>query len=164
MRRALSVLLVVWGLALVAASALAQGSAVASYTLFGPQRLTGGVTYTAAPQVIGGWLDITRIADFNSSDVFVAVDGEPGFVLMSSIEYSTDGVNWTPVGYENIDRYSGRAGIVPSVRVQTEDGAVYFEKQNAGTYLRVRLEGSGVYTPTVKVMYSNKMYRQSIER
>jgi len=158
------VLLVVGALALAGASALAQGSPIASYTLFGPERLTGGVTYTTAPQVIGGWLEITRIADFNSSDVFVSVVGEPGFVLTSTVEVSTDGVHWSPVGYEDFDRWTGRASIVPSTRVQTTDGTVYFEKQNAGGQLRVRLEGVGVYTPTVKAMYSDKMYRQSIER
>ena len=138
-----------------APAVLAQGGGqpVATYTIFTAQRLEDETVYSLAPRLTAQNVDITRIVDYDTADMFVTAIGEPGFALTTTVEFSPDGINWAPLTYEYWNGYTiGTTGVI---RSQTESGTIYHQVPTAGTNLRVRLEAVGVVTPTVKTIYKN---------
>ena len=129
------------------------GQPVTTYTIFPAQRLEDQTAYSQSPNATMTGFDITRIADYDTADMFIIATGEPGFVLTTTVEFSPDGVNWAPLTYEYWDGYSIKTTSV--VRAQTESGTIYHQVPTAGVNLRVRLEAAGAVTPTVKTVYKN---------
>jgi hypothetical protein len=129
------------------------GQPVTAYTLFPAQRLEDQTAHSRSPNPTSTGFDITRIADYDTADLYITAIGEPGFSLTTTVEFSPDGVSWAPLTYEYWTGY--RIATVGVNRLQTESGTIYHQVQTAGVFLRVRLDASGVVTPTVRAIYKN---------
>lgn len=130
-----------------------------TYTLLSPTRLVSGTLYTSSPRRDGSGLDMTDTRLFAGADVFVAADMEPGAELVAQVELSPDRVHWAPVRYETVGFNGDGVEVIetmpPLERRLDADGqdTEYFLIVLAGQYLRVKLEATGVTTPSVWVTY-----------
>lgn len=130
-----------------------------TYTLLSPTRLVSGTLYTSSPRRDASGLDMSDTNLYAGADVFVSAAMEEGASLVAQVELSPDRVNWVPVRYEttgyNDDGETVVRTLPPLQRELAYDGsaAEYFMIVLAGQYLRVRLDATGVTTPSVRVTY-----------
>lgn len=67
---------------------------ITTWTLYPTTAITGnGTIYSSSPRYYNG-LDLTRVKNFNSLDVFVTVDIASTGTLTVTPQYSADGTNW----------------------------------------------------------------------
>ena len=167
MKRFLVAALLVVAVALVVGVANAQqsgpglaGETHPSYTLLAPTRLEDETLYTASPAL--RWsrgLDMSLSKGFAGADVFVSAVGDgDDWGLVATVEVSPDGTHWAPVVYETTRYVENNVLAVvttPPVerRLSRDDAAGVFMVALVGQYLRVKLDATGIVTPTVSVTY-----------
>lgn len=96
--------------------------------------------------------DASATTGYASADVFFSAEGEGDWELGAIVEMSADRVHWAQNAYEYYNSYVVDA--MPVGRTLTpEMPNEYQQVQLAGAYMRVRLQPTGVVTPTVSVTY-----------
>jgi len=150
---------------------------VGTYTFYPTTVLTSsGTTYSASPYLYRG-LDVTKVRDFNSDDIFVTVDITPSAMLTITPQFSADQSNWTDAKYTYVaDTLVSTTEVLTSDGVTTatttisgssapteqvyqivldDDESGYVRVPIAGEYMRLKMERSDNVTPTVKVTLRN---------
>ncbi len=150
---------------------------VGTYTFYPTTVVTGsGTAYSTSPYLYRG-LDVTKVRDFNSADIFVTVDITPSAILTITPQFSADQSNWTDAKYPYVadtlvsttevltsDGVTTATTTISSSSTPTEqvyqivldaDESGYVRVPIAGEYMRLKMERSDNVTPTVKVTLRN---------
>ena len=139
-----------------------------THTLVDDELLIATTTYSDAPLAVGTSLDVSRITDWHSADVFVTADISGTATLTATVQVSADQVNWADADYvyatstADISAAADVSGTVTLTATGTSalttqahqivlsaDGTDYLRVPLAGEYMRVKLEASSIATNTV---------------
>lgn len=130
---------------------------------------TASTTYTASPRNVVAGLDASAVNGWANVDVFTTIDLDTtGFVTVT-LQFSPDAVNWADADYTYTSNTSSWASLgitstataatsiatATQVRYMTADGTELIQSPTAGEYMRVKIENSASFTPTVHVTYRN---------
>lgn len=149
-----------------------------SYTFYPATVGTAGTAYSDAPNTTTGGIDISRVSEWNSVDIFVTADISGTATLTVTPQFSADQSNWTDADYtypaltQSTSQTITNTGIITSVQlintsistalttqthytVQTADGVDYMRVPVAGEYMRLKLQRSGTITATVLATVRN---------
>jgi hypothetical protein len=151
---------------------------IKTWTFYPATAVTGsGTAYSSSPKRTSTGIDVSRVKDWHSADVFVTVDISGTATLTVTPQFSTDASNWTDATYDYVaDTLVETTTVLTSTGVTTAtstlsssstvtegtyrivisaDGTDYLRVPIAGEYMRVKLAYSGEITPTVTVTLRN---------
>lgn len=143
---------------------------IATYVYLPETTAITGTTYTDAPRVTAGGVDVSRISDWHAVDVFVTGDLTGAGWLTVTAQVSADQINWADAAYDYVAQ-SGtvvNSGAVTSTTttassivaqpyriILTADGTDYLRLPLAGEYLRFKVERTGTIEATILATLRN---------
>lgn len=123
-----------------------------THTLVDGEVLITATVYSDAPLPVGSDLDVSRISNWHSADVFVTVDISGTATLTATVQTSPDQTNWADAYYVYPSWNSTGTATLntqPYRLVMSADGTNYLRVPLTGEYMRVKLEPSGTVTNVI---------------
>ena len=112
---------------------------------------------SSAPNTTVGGIDVSRVADWHSADVFVTVDISGTRFVTVTPQFSPDQVNWADATYNYIAQTGNMTDVATSIATQTyalsfsADGTQLLRLPIAGEYMRFKEVDTGLFTATTNI-------------
>lgn len=126
---------------------------VGTYTMYPATAQSGaGTTYSASPYLYRG-LDVSKVRDWNSVDIFATVDVTTSAIITITPQFSPDQVYWSDAYWDSI---SGTTVTPQPYRlVLNSDTTSHLRVPISGEYMRLKMQRSDTVTPLIKATFRN---------
>lgn len=128
------------------------GVRTATFTLVSGTVVSGTTDYSPSPNLVGAGRDASRVADWQTADLFIDADIGSG-TLTVTVQFSPDAALWADMD-EVVPSWNQTGTVTFNTRtfqsVMTADGTELLRTPVAGEFMRVKIEASAQSTVTVK--------------